>query len=120
MTVLRICAPLTLCVLAVLYSSSFAIERFSAFEAEIGGKMIQYSSSDGSCKGPILIQGAPNSAVGVRAERVWLNHFYPAMTKKRQSLVLNGDRKMDRIGIVTREGVEESVCFDITEFFGKF
>ena len=81
---------------------------------------VTYSGGDGSdCDHAVKINGTESTARGIRAERAWVTTHYPGFVFRRQSLRRDGERSFDVIDIETKEKSPVSVCFDITEFFGK-
>ncbi|MDR3497431.1 MAG: hypothetical protein P4L82_22795 [Ancalomicrobiaceae bacterium] len=67
----------------------------------------------------IGIVGAKGETDGVAAEYRWLRQNRPGWTRDSQRLIHRGDRDYDVLAI--SHGAEhEEICFDITEFFGKF
>lgn len=57
---------------------------------------------------------------GVNAEYKWIREHYPGSQVKRQSLTQNGKKPYDILTIVTAEGKELPVYFDISHYFGKW
>jgi predicted RNA-binding protein associated with RNAse of E/G family len=58
--------------------------------------------------------------VGVNAEYQWLNKNYPGYKMKGQSLNFHNDKPYDILHIVTADGLEKDIYFDISGFYGKF
>jgi hypothetical protein len=56
---------------------------------------------------------------GLKEEGQWLHEHYPGWKKVSQG-VSPGERVYDHLEIVTPSGEKHAVCFDITNFFGKF
>ena len=63
---------------------------------------------------------ASNEAAGIRAERRWLDAFYPNHSRYAQGLQIEGRRKYDVLDFERADGRHVSVCFDITAFFGHW
>ena len=63
---------------------------------------------------------ANDEASGIRAERRWLDAFYPKHSPYQQGL--RGDRthKYDVLRFDRADGRHASVCFDITGFYGHW
>jgi hypothetical protein len=81
---------------------------------------ISYAGGDGSnFETAVIIQGAADEMVGVRAEQVWLALKYPAYQFQQQSLQEHQGKNYDVIDITTRDGQQRQVYFDISAFFGK-
>ncbi|PZP50039.1 MAG: hypothetical protein DI598_06470 [Pseudopedobacter saltans] len=57
---------------------------------------------------------------GIAAEKKWLKEHYPDHTMKSQSLMTNNKKPYDVMTMVSPEGKELKVYFDISSFFGKF
>jgi hypothetical protein len=56
----------------------------------------------------------------IKAEYEWLAKNYPGYTMKMQALSQNKKKPYDILYIVTADGVEKSIYFDISKFFGKY
>jgi hypothetical protein len=64
---------------------------------------------------------ATTEPTGLKEEGRWLHDHYPRWTKAAQSLVMGeGSQRFDHVDIVSPSGEKLTVCFDITNFFGKF
>jgi hypothetical protein len=64
---------------------------------------------------------AKTEPAGIKEESRWLHDHYPAWKKVRQGLAPGGgDQKFDHVDIVSPSGEKLTICFDITNFFGKF
>ena len=82
---------------------------------------LRYEGGDGSSmEKAVVIKGAKDTSAGVRAEYDWVAKKFPGYQRKQQSLQANGGKRYDVLTIVTKQGKEVDVYFDITEFFGKF
>jgi len=69
---------------------------------------VKYSGGDGSsCDRAVII-----------AEYVWLDREFPGHSKRLQSLGSCANRPADFLKIVTLDGREIEVVFDISNFFG--
>jgi hypothetical protein len=90
------------------------------YKKSIDTSKITYGGGDGSSQdNAVVIQGAPNSASGVRAESIWARRNHPTWRKTRQSLVRGDGKRYDRIDFTTASGEKHVLFFDITDFFGK-
>ena len=81
---------------------------------------IVFEGGDGlTCKRPIEIRGAKTTLAGVEAQRQWLKEHYLGFTKRGQRLLgtTDGDLYFDLITIVTQDGRELEICFDITDYW---
>jgi hypothetical protein len=71
----------------------------------------------------VIIRGAPNEALGVQAEYVYLAREFgrPRVDWELvgQGLTEHGDRAYDEMHIKLADGTERTIFFDITQFFGK-
>src|SRR5437773_1465272 len=57
---------------------------------------------------------------GIRAERRWLDAYYPGHSAYRQALKHEGSKSYDILDFQRANGQQASVCFDITAFFGHW
>jgi hypothetical protein len=81
---------------------------------------IHFEGGDGSsCEKPIIIVGAKGEMDGVASEYEWIQQRYPEAERKSQALIDCNGAPADRMVIVTRDGREVSLVFDISDFFGK-
>jgi len=67
----------------------------------------------------IVLEGATNELAGVRAESAYIAKHYPGWRQTMQALLNHSGRMYDRIDIVGPKGESRSLCFDITDWFGK-
>jgi hypothetical protein len=89
-----------------------------AAAADGGG--VSYRGGDGlSCQTAIAIVGAAGESDGVAAEYAWIKSHYPGAQLKQQSLVDCSGAAADKMAIVTAEGADVVLFFDISRFFGK-
>ncbi len=64
---------------------------------------------------------ATTEPAGLKEEGRWLHDHYPRWTKTSQSLAPGaGNQQFDHVNIVSPSGEKLTICFDITNFFGKF
>jgi hypothetical protein len=66
-----------------------------------------------------IVIEASNEFAGIAAEREWLEAHYPGYQKMEQALTEHSGKMYDIITILTTEGVEKEIYFDITSFYGK-
>lgn len=78
------------------------------------------TENDGSSYEKAIIIKEKSESKGVNAEYKWLRQNYPGYSLKLQSLNFYRKKPYDIIKIVTSEGVEKSIYFDISNFYGKF
>lgn len=75
---------------------------------------------DGSSYEKAVVIKEKNESKGVAAEYAWLREHYPGYKSKGQSLNHKDKKAYDIITIVTRDGDEKQVYFDISGFFGRW
>ena len=80
---------------------------------------VTYSGGDGSSIENAVVVNAANEDQGVRAEYAWLQDHYAGYHGGNQFLRTDKGHSYDQLDIVTKEGQNRSVYFDITPFFGK-
>jgi len=81
---------------------------------------LSYSRGDGSSREQaVIIRGARDTEAGIAAENAWIHHRHAGADKTRQDLESVGRRHYDVIPFTVSDGQTKSVCFDITDFFGK-
>jgi hypothetical protein len=78
-----------------------------------------YSGGDGSSIEKAVIVNAANESQGLTAEYVWLGDHYPGLRSSNEHLIGQKGHSYDQFDIVTKEGQNRSVYFDITPCFGK-
>jgi hypothetical protein len=67
-----------------------------------------------------IVIDAENTPYGIEAEYKWLSESYPGYKFKSQTLQLIDGKPYDVITIITKEGEEKKIYFDISKFFGKW
>ena len=88
--------------------------------AASGGGGITYAGGDGlSCNTAIAIIGAHGESDGVESEYAWIGSHYPGAKFKQQALIECGGLAADQMEIVSAEGQDIVLFFDISRFFGK-
>ena len=78
------------------------------------------SDRDGSSYEKAIIIKAKNEGEGIRSEYVIISKLYPNYKMKSQGTGSKNNKNFDRISIVTDDGKEVTIYFDITNFNGKF
>jgi hypothetical protein len=78
------------------------------------------STQDGSSAEKAVVIREKNETDGVAAEYTWVRKRYPGCQNKSQALTSINGKSYDVLKIVTVDGVEKDVYFDISKFFGKF
>ena len=108
-----ITALLIITVLFSACSSSKKINSSNSVESPADAR-------DGSSYEKAIIIVANSETSGVHKEYEWLRKNYPGYTFNGQSLDHHNKKPYDIINIVTSDGKNKAVYFDITKFFGKF
>jgi hypothetical protein len=75
---------------------------------------------DGSSYASAIVIQEKGETAGVAAEYKWIRDHYPGSTNKMQALQNKNGKAYDVLTIVTADGVQKQVYFDISNFFGKF
>jgi hypothetical protein len=83
------------------------------------GENSYYTGGDGtSFEQAVLFPQAKSSMDGVPLERKWIGEKHPGATKKSQAALNHNGRLYDLITIVTSDGEEKAIYFDMTSWFG--
>jgi hypothetical protein len=81
---------------------------------------IRFGGGDGTdCAHAVVITGARHETEGVRAERWWVFSKNPDSRIASQSVSEKDGRALETIEVLTSDGKSQTICFDITAFFGK-
>lgn len=83
-------------------------------------KVVTSSEKDGSSYENAIVIKAKNEMEGVKKEYEILAKMFPNYKPKSQGLSSKNGKEYDRITIITSDGNEKVIYFDITNFFGKF
>ncbi len=75
---------------------------------------------DGSSYDKAIIIQQTSETRGIADEYTWIRNKYPNSKTKSQSLSYKDKKPFDIINIVTAEGNDVAVYFDISNFLGKF
>lgn len=78
------------------------------------------TTADGSSYENAIVIQEKSETTGVSAEYKWLRENYPGYKSKGQALQTKNGKSYDVLTIVTADGTEKKVYFDILNFFGKF
>ena len=82
-----------------------------------------YSGGDGSSIDLSVVINTESTAVGIPAEYEYVSKLFGKMdvdwTMIRQSLIAHNGRHYDVLLIKLNNDGEKSICFDITQFYGK-
>ncbi|MBL8259231.1 MAG: hypothetical protein JNM60_05440 [Candidatus Competibacteraceae bacterium] len=82
---------------------------------------VKFSDDDGSiCQKAIVITEAANNSEGVAAEKAWIAWKYPSAKIKAQAVSGAKSKTFDTLEIKTVSGETKALCFDITDFFGRW
>jgi hypothetical protein len=88
--------------------------------ASSAGGGISYQGGSGlSCQEAIVVVGAQGESDGVASEYAWIERHYPGSSFKQQWLIECGGAAADQMEIVTADGKDVVLFFDISRFFGK-
>jgi len=74
---------------------------------------------DGSSYEKAIIMSEKHESEGVKAEYTLVKRYYPGYKLKQQSMNFHKERKYDILDIITSDGLEKSIYFDISNFYGK-
>jgi len=81
---------------------------------------IRYLGGAGrSCEEAVVIQNAVNTPEGIAAERAWIEAVRPGAKIGTAALLREEEKVYDVIELETSDG-PQSICFDITSFFGSW
>ena len=80
---------------------------------------VTYSGGDGSTVEKAVIVNAANDMQGMTAEYVWLADHYPGFHNRNQFQRAQNGHCYDQMDIVTKDGQQRSVYFDISPNSGK-
>lgn len=78
------------------------------------------TQKDGSSYEKAIVIKAKNEMDGVKSEYAYISKLYPSYKLKSQGTGSKDNRNYDSISIITADGVEKTIYFDITNFYGKF
>ena len=111
-------ALLLACALVIAACQSAPREKSPAPAAEtINGLAVH--GGDGSSVAKAVEIMASTASEGVPAEYAWIRARYPGAKPSGTSLITSGGKYYDAIYIVTAEGKEMTVYFDISKYMGK-
>lgn len=79
-----------------------------------------HNDRDGSSYEKAIIVKAKNENEGIRSEYSIISKLYPNYKMKSQGTGIKDNKNYDTISIVTADGKDVKVYFDITNFYGKF
>ena len=78
-----------------------------------------YGGGDGSSVQKAVVINADNETSGVAAEWEWLRSHLSGWRVRRQVLMGKAGRKYDRFTVVSPDGKQKEIYFDISKYFGK-
>lgn len=106
------------------FSSIFRIlqlrrrQRHLLKDLDRGG--VQYSDNNGETEEDrIVVRGAPTDLDGTAAKYAWLNRRFGTMNVDWRIRSHSGGGGFDSVVIQLRTGEEKTICFDVTESYGK-
>jgi PBP1b-binding outer membrane lipoprotein LpoB len=105
--------------LACLIASCSTTKRVSETSPNQSSTSVS-TEKDGSSFEKAIVINEKNAMSGVNAEYAWIKQKYPGSKIKGQYLVKHKDQPYDVIEIITTDGKEKSIFFNISNFFGKF
>ena len=82
-------------------------------------KVALVKDGDGSSFEKAIFIHERSESSGIKAENIWLRQNYPGYKLQKQSLVQHEKRFYDVMSIITAEGQQKSIYFDINKFFGR-
>jgi len=106
-----------LILLCFIISCSTTKNSTSGFETNGNNEEVIFKEGT-SYDNPVVIKEKSEST-GVSAEYAWLRKRYPGCRTVNQTLTFQNKKPYDIIKIITNEGKEVSVYFDISNFYGK-
>ncbi len=117
----RVAALVAVTLLSIGCAAQRSLGSPKAASSTLDDNAITYEGGDGlSCENAVLIRGASDNFAGVHAEYVWLRKHYPGYKRQKQAHTKPAERHYDELTIKKADGSTITVCFDITEFFGKY
>lgn len=78
------------------------------------------AGNKGSSFEKAVVINAATEMAGVPAEYEWLKSRYPGYKIKSQKMVMHNEKPYDLLTIITQQGEEKTIYFDISSLFGKF
>lgn len=78
------------------------------------------ATDEGTSYANAIVIKEKSEGKGVDAEYKWIREHYPKSRVKKQALVHENGKPYDILTIVTAEGQELPVYFDISNYFGKW
>jgi hypothetical protein len=83
-------------------------------------KDVSFSGGNGLLYSTAVVVNAKNESSGVAAEYTWLKANYPGYKVEKQAMINHEGKLYDKMDIVTSNGRNKTIYFDITFFYGKF
>ena len=79
-----------------------------------------YAGGDGSsCDRAVVIREAKCRELGVLAQRLWLEEYFPGYREVNQSALKSAERHYDVVEFATADGDTRKVYFDTTDCFDR-
>jgi hypothetical protein len=108
------------CIVLITISSCSTSKKTASSSVESKEVVKSKSENDGSTIEKAIVIKASDESTGVRAEYVMLGKMYPNFKMKSQGTTSKGSKNYDIMSIITADGTQKVIYFDITKFFGKF
>lgn len=86
---------------------------------ELLDRGVRFEGGNGNSINQAVIIKAPNELTGVRAEYEWIREHYPGWELEQQETISIQGRTYDMMDFRTPGGIDRTLYFDITDFFGK-
>jgi hypothetical protein len=80
--------------------------------------VVSIASRGLTCNSAIPLEAA-GEGEGLKRENAWIAENYPGSKKVKQALLLCNGKHADQIDILTADGQQRSIYFDISTWFGK-
>lgn len=75
-------------------------------------------TGDADCKDPVVIEGARNTAQGLKGQRAWIGACRPGVRIAQKALRRDAGKTYEVVELRRRGQAPERVCFDVSSFFG--
>jgi hypothetical protein len=102
------------------YLFTLLIGLVMACSASKHGTAAASGLQDGNSYETAVVIQEKSETTGVSAEYKWCSEHYPGYKTQSQALSGKNGKRYDVLTIVTADGSQKKVYFDISNFFGKF
>lgn len=75
---------------------------------------------DAACSDPVVVHGARKAAQGLGVQRAWIKACRPGARIVEKGLVREDGKVREVVSVKRRDGQTETLCFDVTPFFGRY